>query len=68
MTFINESGWDRALRIVVGTFLLYVARAVSSAMLGWVLLGVGLVALATGIVGWCPACSLFRFSTQRIVG
>lgn len=59
----NVGGVDRIVRIVVGL-----------ALIGWVLLGttdtrwwglVGIVPLATGILGWCPAYLPFGFKTCR---
>lgn len=64
MFTLNEAGWDRAARVALGLFLL--ALGWSGAVAGG--LGVflrlfGLVPLLTGLVGWCPLYSVFRFST-----
>lgn len=63
---INESGVDRAIRVIVGLVIL---------ALGWggVVTGgwgvffqiFGFVPLLTGIVGFCPAYALFKFRTNR---
>ena len=59
----NVGGADRIVRVVVGL-----------ALLAWVLLGttdarwwglIGIVPLATGILGWCPAYLPFGFKTCR---
>jgi hypothetical protein len=66
MRFDNEGDWDRAGRIFGGILLLTAGwTGFASGTLGVVLMGVGLVALATGIVGWCPAYSVFGFSTKK---
>jgi hypothetical protein len=60
----NEAGWDRALRTLFGIVLLYVAWAGITA--GWLTgaaIGVGIVLLITGLVGWCPLYSLLGVST-----
>ena len=55
---INVGGIDKILRIVVGL-----------ALMAWALMGgpvwawVGVVPLATGAIGWCPAYNLFGMST-----
>jgi hypothetical protein len=55
---INVGGIDKILRIVVGL-----------ALIAWALLGgpvwawVGVVPLATGAIGWCPAYNLFGMNT-----
>lgn len=61
---INEATWDRGARIAAGIVLL---------SLGWLdLVGgtwgvlfrwLGFVPLLTGLVGFCPAYSLFGLST-----
>ena len=55
---INVGGIDKILRIVVGL-----------ALIAWALMGgpvwawVGVVPLATGVIGWCPAYNLFGMNT-----
>ncbi len=55
---INVGTIDKILRIVVGI-----------ALVGWALSGgplwawIGIVPLATALIGWCPAYSLFGIST-----
>lgn len=64
---VNVAGWDRAARVVLGILLLG---------LGWggILTGgwgpafkiVGFIPLLTGLVGWCPLYSLFKFRTAKV--
>ncbi len=55
---INVGGIDKILRIAVGL-----------ALVAWALMGgpawawVGVVPLATGAIGWCPAYNLFGMNT-----
>lgn len=66
MSFVNEAGWDRVLRVVLGIVLLYLGWAgVVSGGLGVVLGIVGVILLLTGLVGWCPLYSLFKISTRQ---
>ncbi len=55
----NEAGWDRAARVVLGILVLSLAFVGPKTLWGLV----GLVPLATGLVGWCPAYTLFGFKT-----
>jgi hypothetical protein len=50
MMLPNESSFDRALRIVIGTVLLALVFAGPHTAWGWI----GVVPLATGILGYCP--------------
>ena len=63
-SFMNEAGWDRALRVVLGVVLLYLGWAgVVGGTLGWILKIVGFLPLATGLIGWCAVYALFGVST-----
>lgn len=55
----NEGGLDRTLRIVVGIALLALVFVGPQTPWGWI----GLVPLATGLIGWCPAYRLLGIST-----
>ena len=57
---LNEANWDRIARVVLGLAGLGLAFTGVSAW-GWV----GLIPLATGIVGWCPLYSVFKFKTTK---
>lgn len=66
MAFVNEAGWERGLRIVVGAVLLYLGWAgVVTGTLGVVLKWLGFVPLLTGLIGWCPLYAIFGFKTCR---
>jgi hypothetical protein len=56
---INEAGWDRVAKIVVGVALL--ALTITGPHTLWGL--VGLVPLLTGLLGTCPLYSLAGVST-----
>jgi hypothetical protein len=55
----NVGGMDRAVRIVAGVGLLALG---AFGPLGWWGL-VGLVPLATGLVGWCPPYAMLGINT-----
>ena len=57
----NVGGIDRVLRIVVGLVLLSLVFVGPQTPWGWL----GLIPLATAIVGWCPPYALFGLSTCR---
>lgn len=65
-SMVNEAAWDRILRVVIGIVLLFIgwSGAVSGG-LAWVLKVVGFIPLLTGVVGFCPAYTLFKFRTNR---
>ena len=66
MKYINEAGWDRALRVGLGIVLLALGWGeVVTGGLGTFFKFVGFVPLATGLVGWCPLYSVFRFRTTK---
>lgn len=58
----NVGGIDKLLRIGGGAVLLGLAVAGIGAP--WTFIGV--VPLVTGLVGWCPAYSLFGWSTCAV--
>jgi hypothetical protein len=57
----NVGGMDRVLRIVVGLALIGATAAGLLPIWGWI----GIVPLATGLIGWCPAYLPFGFKTCR---
>lgn len=66
MSFVNEAGWDRILRVVLGIVLLYLGwGGVVTGGWGTALKVIGFIPLITGLVGWCPLYSIFRFRTKR---
>ena len=62
----NVGTWDRAVRVVVGVLLLGLYGALTPP-LRYVTL-IGLVLIATAMMGRCPLYSLFGISTCRRAG
>jgi len=66
MKSMNEAGWDRILRVVLGIVLLYLGWAgIITGGWGTFLKIIGLVPLITGLVGFCPLYALFKFRTNK---
>ena len=57
----NMSGIDRALRIIVGAVLVALVFVGPQTPWGWI----GLVPLATALMGYCPAYSLLGLRTNK---
>ena len=57
----NEGSVDRVVRVVLGVALL----GVGFGGLGWPWVLVGLLPLATGLLGSCPAYRVLGLSTRR---
>lgn len=55
----NEGSIDRALRIIAGLALIALAATGTVGAWGWI----GIVPLATGLLGWCPAYTLLGLNT-----
>ena len=55
----NVGGIDRILRIVVGLVLIGLTLTGTIGVWGWL----GVVPLATGLIGWCPPYAIFGFNT-----
>ena len=55
----NVGGIDRILRIVAGLVLIGLAVTGTVGMWGWI----GIVPLATGLMGWCPPYAILGFNT-----
>jgi len=55
----NVGGIDRILRIVAGVVLVILAILGIGSPWTWI----GVVPLATGLLGWCPAYTLFGLRT-----
>lgn len=62
MTFRNEGKLDRALRIAVGAVLISLVFIGPQTAWGWL----GVVPLATGLIGNCPVYSIFGINTCGI--
>jgi len=56
---INEGTVDRIVRVVAGLVILSLAFIGPKTAWGYV----GLIPIATGLVGYCPAYSLFGINT-----
>lgn len=54
---------DRILRVIVGSVLLMIAGIIVSGTAGIIMAGLGLIPLATGLIGNCPAYSIFNVNT-----
>lgn len=55
----NVGGIDKILRIAVGLLLIALAATGQIGLWGWI----GVVPLATGLLGWCPPYAIFGFNT-----
>jgi hypothetical protein len=55
----NEASWDRGIRVAAGLLLLSLVFVGPKTPWGLV----GLVPLFTGLMGWCPAYTIFGIST-----
>lgn len=63
---INESTIDRGIRIVVGLLLLVLGfGGYVTGTAGTVLKVLGFIPLLTGLIGFCPLYTLFKFKTNR---
>ncbi len=63
---VNEAGWDRIVRVILGLVLLYVGfGGVVTGTLGVVLGIIGLILLVTGVVGFCPLYKVLGFATKK---
>jgi hypothetical protein len=62
---VNEGSLDRIVRVIAGLVLIALALGylpgVAPSAWGWI----GVVPLLTGLIGWCPAYSIFGISTCR---
>lgn len=55
----NAGGIDRILRIVAGLALIGLTLTGNIGVWGWI----GVVPLATGAIGWCPAYTILGINT-----
>jgi len=66
MKFINEAGWDRIVRIVLGVALLYLGWAgVVTGGWGTFAKFIGFVPLLTGLIGFCPIYAILKVRTIK---
>jgi len=61
----NMGSVDRVLRVLVGIVLVVVGFAVLNGTAGIVVGVIGLIPLATGLIGWCPLYTLFNLKTKK---
>ena len=59
---VNEGTVDRTIRVVVGLALISLVFIGPQTPWGWI----GLVPIATGLSGWCPAYTLFGIDTCKL--
>jgi len=57
----NVGGTDRVLRILAGVALIALTLTGTIGAWGWI----GVVPLATGLIGWCPAYPLLGMNTCK---
>lgn len=55
----NQANFERVLRVLVGLLLIALAWTGTVGVWGWI----GVVPLATGLIGWCPAYTLLGINT-----
>ena len=58
----NVGGIDRIVRIVVGIALIAAAAMGAIGVWGYI----GVVALGTGLMGWCPHYAILGFNTCSV--
>lgn len=59
MIATNEGNLDRTLRVAVGLLLVSLVFLGPQTRWGWI----GIVPIATGLMGWCPLYSVLGFTT-----
>ena len=57
----NVGSIDRALRIILGLALISLVFVGPKTLWGWI----GIVPVATALLGWCPAYALFGIKTCK---
>ena len=66
MKYVNEAGWDRIVRVVLGIVLLYLGWAgVVTGGWGTFLKIIGFLPLLTGLVGFCPLYAVLKIRTNK---
>lgn len=61
MLKLNEGTIDRVIRIALGVTLLALVFVGPKTVWGWI----GILPLATGLIGWCPLYAVLGISTRR---
>lgn len=57
----NANGIDRAVRVVAGLAAISLVFVGPKTPWGWI----GLVFIATGLIGWCPLYTVLGLSTRK---
>lgn len=57
----NVGSTERTIRIIAGLVLIALVFVGPQTPWGWI----GIVPLATGLLGWCPPYAIFGFSTCK---
>lgn len=66
MKYINESGWDRVIRVVVGIVLLVLGfGGTLTGGLGLAAKILGVILTLTGLVGFCLIYRIFNIRTNK---
>lgn len=58
---MNEGMIDRVLRVIIGIALISIVFIGPETPWGWL----GVIPLATGLIGWCPAYMLLGIKTKK---
>jgi Protein of unknown function (DUF2892) len=63
---VNEGTLDRAIRVIIGLALIGLALVDTTKLWGWSI-GmwgwIGIVPLATGLLGWCPLYTMLGINS-----
>ncbi len=65
MSFVNEAGWDRLARLVVGLVMVYLGWFAMDGLWGAAFKVFALIPLVTAAVGWDPFYAVFGVATRR---
>ncbi|MCX7793782.1 MAG: DUF2892 domain-containing protein [Thermodesulfovibrionales bacterium] len=60
---VNMADWDRITRIILG--FLFITIAIIKGSLWWILGALGIIFIATSIVGFCPLYAILGFKTKH---
>lgn len=62
----NISNLDRTIRLVLGVILIALfATQIVSGTIGYVVLGMGIVSIITGLLNWCALYALVGLNTNK---
>ncbi len=56
---INTGKVDKVIRVIIGLVLIVYGLYITN----YIIAGIGLIPLITGIIGFCPFYSIFRINT-----